>query len=167
MDWGTYAAVAVLGCILGLPAILRAFRTPSAPASERRQKAWSDAVHDEFPDEVVGERSYQATIGRIVGGRQHDGVAHRCVAQLVLEDDNPYDPGNAVRVEINGLVVGYLARTVAAAVRDAVPRTPTRRFSVPAIVIGGWERTCHDQGFFGVRLRIVALEPEHRPGMAA
>lgn len=57
--------------------------------------------------EVVGESHYVAALDTIA-----DDGATQAWADLVVEDDNPYDR-NAVRVEINGQKVGYLSREVA------------------------------------------------------
>lgn len=57
--------------------------------------------------EVVGESHYVPALDTIAD----DGLT-QAWADLVLEDDNPYDRG-AVRVEIDGEKVGYLSRDIA------------------------------------------------------
>lgn len=62
-----------------------------------------------FDFEIVGESRRQASLERAAGGRRPEGLRIVVIARLVLEDENPAD-GNAVRVEIGGEHVGYLAR---------------------------------------------------------
>jgi hypothetical protein len=67
-----------------------------------------------FPLQVQGESNYKKSIEEIVDEFDEDDgegvdVSH-LIARLVLEDDNRYDPGNAVRVEIDNQLVGYLAK---------------------------------------------------------
>jgi len=64
--------------------------------------------------EIVGESHYQSALRACVPGIGY--VRHDCTAHLVCEDDNPYDD-NAVRVDVDGLPVGYLSRAKAAAYR--------------------------------------------------
>ena len=62
--------------------------------------------------EVVGELAYQDTLWRLCSGTLGDRVRHDIVAVLVPEPTNPYD-ANAIAVQINGQVVGYLSRATA------------------------------------------------------
>jgi hypothetical protein len=70
---------------------------------------------------------------------------------LVVESSNPYDR-NAVRVDINGLQVGYLPRDDAKAFRERLAREHLTATSYPceAMIVGGWEG-----GHFGVRLALA------------
>jgi hypothetical protein len=62
--------------------------------------------------EVVGELAYQAALWRLCGGTLGDRVRCNVVAVLVPEPTNPYD-ANAIAVQIDGQVVGYLSRATA------------------------------------------------------
>jgi len=62
--------------------------------------------------EVVGELAYQDILWRLCGGTVGDRVRCDIVAVLVPEPTNPYDV-NAIAVQINGEVVGYLSRETA------------------------------------------------------
>ncbi len=54
-----------------------------------------------FPHAIVGESHYQQNIGRVAAvGKRVD---------LVAEPDDPHDK-NAVRVDVDGLTVGYIPR---------------------------------------------------------
>lgn len=62
--------------------------------------------------EVVGELAYQSALWRLCGGTVGERVRHDIVAVLVSEPANPYD-ANAVAVQVDGQVVGYLPRATA------------------------------------------------------
>ncbi|HEY9152497.1 MAG TPA: hypothetical protein VIN60_06390 [Anaerolineales bacterium] len=70
----------------------------------------------EFPLPVEGWNHHQQNInsvGRfneIVGKEEMGYLNDKFRARLILEDDNKYDLGNAVRVEIDSKLVGYLSR---------------------------------------------------------
>jgi hypothetical protein len=103
---------------------------------------------------VVGGAAHQDALLELTGGQRHyGGVRIETVARLVVEADNPTDPG-AVAVDIGGCTVGYLSRPDAAlcraAIDDAVGRTGEA--TCAATIVGGWEREHGDIGFFGVRL---------------
>ena len=72
--------------------------------------------------EVVGESHYQGNLWSIVGCEPTDArVRCPCVAVLVAETDNQYDP-NAISVRVNGLQVGHLSRDDAAEYRPGLLR---------------------------------------------
>ncbi|MDR7402375.1 MAG: hypothetical protein QN155_09125 [Armatimonadota bacterium] len=106
-----------------------------------------------FPLAIVGESKYQHHLEAICGGRTEEGVDITKSARLVLEDTNPYDR-NAVRIEIEGRVVGYLNRQDARAYREYLERIgAVRAIGIcEARIRGGWKRGEHDQGHFGVWL---------------
>ena len=62
--------------------------------------------------EVVGERAYQDFLWDLSGGTVGDRIRRHIVAVLVPEPTNPYDT-NAIAVQIEGHVVGYLPRATA------------------------------------------------------
>jgi len=58
---------------------------------------------------VVGESFYQDALKRVSKCPPVGDHRYECSAELVLEPDNPHDKF-AVRVEVNGELVGYLPR---------------------------------------------------------
>jgi hypothetical protein len=62
--------------------------------------------------EVVGELAYQTALWRLCGGTVGERIRCGIVAVLVPEPTNPYD-ANAIVVQIDGNVVGYLPRATA------------------------------------------------------
>jgi hypothetical protein len=59
---------------------------------------------------VVGTSHYQAELLDLTGGRAGDEeIRVEKVALFVPEPDNPHDP-NAIAIEIDGRVIGYLSR---------------------------------------------------------
>jgi hypothetical protein len=110
------------------------------------------ALRGGFDVEVVGESNYQEALERACGGRQRDGVDFDCIATLRHEPTNPYDP-NAIRVEVDGLLVGYLNRHAAKAFRPVAERLAQQGQvgTCAARIAGGWDRD-GDLGHFGIRL---------------
>lgn len=62
--------------------------------------------------EVVGESSYQDVLWRLCDETIGTRVRHGIVAVLTPEPANPYDP-NAIAVQVDGQIVGYLPRATA------------------------------------------------------
>ncbi|HKP20167.1 MAG TPA: HIRAN domain-containing protein [Thermoleophilaceae bacterium] len=69
---------------------------------------------------AVGEASYQDALRHICGSDRWEHVRCEVRAVLVPEPSNPYDP-NAVMVQVDGQLVGYLSRG------DAVEYQPVTR----------------------------------------
>jgi HIRAN domain len=114
--------------------------------------------------EVVGESHYQDALWRIVGGVREEHVRHEIHAVLMPEPDNAYDP-NAIRVLVDGSVVGYLSREDAAAYRPGLlllmKTNPGTLIALNGVIVGGGERPDglgrlgvfldHDPADFGIR----------------
>ena len=104
--------------------------------------------------EIVGESHYRDNFRKICGDPDGKGEDVETFAVLVFDDNNPHDPGNAVRVEIDGLPVGYLPREKAKVWRKAFAKLKTDEIThVPARIRGGWLR---DDGWadYGVKLKL-------------
>ncbi len=106
-----------------------------------------------LPVAVVGESHYQAALEHLCGGREKHGARHECVALLMPEDTNQFDP-DAVRVDIDGLAVGYLSRPAAKRYRPIANqmRSEGKIGAASAVIVGGWDRGPEDRGHFGVQL---------------
>jgi hypothetical protein len=93
-----------------------------------------------FDDEIVrtvGVSHYQGALRRIAGAAGAGPVRREVDAALVPEPTNPHDP-NAVRVEIDGELVGYLSREDAVRYGPAVQRLREHgRLLVSSAVISG------------------------------
>lgn len=111
-----------------------------------------------FETPVVGESYRQDVLEALCGGKTDESVELEFEADLILEDDNPHDP-NAVRVEIQGRHVGYLARPDAPQFRRLLAKMSgsldVRAARVPAMIRGGWDRGPGNQGYYGVWLDIT------------
>jgi len=103
--------------------------------------------------DIVGESKYQDSLERICGGRTDESAEEYVQAVLVLEDSNAYD-NQAVRVDIRGLTVGYLARKDARSYRAQLAKMGHASLvcTCNAVIVGGWRRSQKDQGHFGVKL---------------
>jgi len=102
--------------------------------------------------EVAGESYYQAALRSVAGEGGEDGVSHHCRARLVHEYGNPHD-ANAIRVEIEGLHVGYLPAHRAGQFRKQMQAMghEGRDATCAAFINGGWSDRS-SQGHYGVKL---------------
>ena len=96
---------------------------------------------------IVGEQSYQNNLKKIAGPKEEESKFFECYAKVSSEPFNQYDK-NAVKVEINGLLVGYLSRSEAAKLAGKVVNK-----TVPAVIDGGWKDE-ESTGSYGVKLAI-------------
>ena len=102
---------------------------------------------------VVGESHYQDALEAVCGPRSDEGEDRVVEAQLVLEDNNPYD-SMAVRIDIQGHAVGYLNRRHAREYREQLTKAsyPHANAYCHARIRGGWDRGERGKGFYGVYL---------------
>jgi hypothetical protein len=101
---------------------------------------------------VVGESYYQDAFEELTGGRTYDGHELPVTATLIPEDDNTHDP-KAVRVEVDGLRVGYLSRANARQFRKRCQMAQ----ECTGVIVDGWDRGDGDRGHFGLRLDFGGL----------
>ncbi len=86
---------------------------------------------------VVGESHYQDALRAVTGSDGTIEVRHECRAALVAEPGNPHDP-NAVMVQIDGRLVGYLSRADAVAYGPLVSEIAARgRTAVAEAMVAG------------------------------
>lgn len=107
-----------------------------------------------FDIEVAGESHYQRHLSKVCGPRCKEGERKEVRAQLALENDNQFD-NMAVKVMIQGGLVGYLPRETARDFRRALVAgdlTAHPVFECPAIIRGGWDKGDGDIGHYGVWL---------------
>ena len=89
--------------------------------------------------EVVGELAYQAVLWRLCGGTLGDRVRCDIVAVLVPEPTNPYD-ANAIAVQIDSQVVGYLSRATAQEYLPGLKHLMSARggyIALSGVIVGG------------------------------
>ncbi|WP_062034537.1 hypothetical protein [Acinetobacter sp. BMW17] len=96
---------------------------------------------------IVGEQSYQNNLKKIAGPKEEKSKFFECYAKVSSEPFNQYDK-NAVKVEINGLIVGYLSKGEAVKLAGNVINK-----TVPAVIDGGWDDS-DSIGSYGVKLAI-------------
>jgi HIRAN domain len=105
--------------------------------------------------EVVGESRYQDALWQIVGGFRRDRVRFPVDAVLLPEPDNRYD-ANAIRVLVDGHLVGYLSREDAAVYLPGLLRLMASgpaggHIALEGQIVGGGPRD-DGIGFLGVFL---------------
>lgn len=110
---------------------------------------------EDYPFDIVGESHYQAELEQIAGEKTEEGHQHECIANIVLDNANPYDE-NAVAVVIGGRTIGHFARHHAAQYREWLQEwgLTDAVVSSSALIVGGWDRGSGDSGNFGVKLDI-------------
>jgi hypothetical protein len=117
----------------------------------------------EWPDnegecDIVGESHYQDAI-KILAGPDDEYVGSKeYKAFLIPEDNNPYE-NKAVRVDIEGMIVGYFGREDARSFRRRLgaKKLAGQITTCKAIVIGG----CGPRGekwHYGIRLSIKGFD---------
>jgi hypothetical protein len=120
--------------------------------------------------EVVGESAYQDVLWRLCSGIVGERVRFGIVAVLVPEPGNPYD-SNAIAVQIDGGIVGYVPRATAQEYLPGLKRLMSAHggyIALHGVIVGGgyyddgpgrlgvW--LDHDPADFGVR-RTSASRP--------
>ena len=97
--------------------------------------------------DIVGEQSYQKNLAKIAGEKEDKSKFFECYAKVSSEPFNKYDK-NAIKVEINGLLVGYISKVEAVRLAGKVVNK-----TVPAVINGGWVDN-DSEGSYGVKLAI-------------
>lgn len=112
-----------------------------------------------FAVDVVGVSRRQDVLAAIVDRHGRSGRTMTLDALLVLENTNPHD-ANAVRVEIDGALIGYLSRDNAVRYRAdlAAANTPGATVQCKARIVGGFETASGERASFGVRLDLPPME---------
>ncbi len=137
-----------------LQRMLRSALQQAAPTEQ--QSAVKAAIFDPSKNvvDLVGESYRQEALERI-GGRGPNGVLRPDqLAGLLPEPSNPVD-AEAVQVQVDGDLVGYLGRPDARAYRPILDRLAAHGLGMGchARLTGGWDRG-DDRGSIGVRLLV-------------
>jgi hypothetical protein len=113
----------------------------------------------QFAVDVVGVSRRQDALAAVVERHGRSGRTVTVDAILVLEDSNPHD-ANAVRVEIDGALIGYLSRDNARRYRAdlAAAGQPQATVRCKARIVGGFETSDGERAHFGVRLDLPPME---------
>jgi hypothetical protein len=98
-------------------------------------------------------------LAAIVDRQSRRGRTVTIDAVLILEDSNPHD-ANAVRIEIEGELIGYLSRDNARRYRAdlAAAGQPRATVRCKARIVGGFETESGERAHFGVRLDLPPME---------
>lgn len=99
---------------------------------------------------IVGEQSYQQNLRKIAGPKKEVSKFFECTAKVTSEPSNKYDK-NAIKVEINGLQVGYISKAEA---QKLAGKNINKMVS--AVIDGGWDDG-DSEGSYGVKLAINNL----------
>ncbi len=109
---------------------------PNVPSDWREAGAWRK--WSESPLNLIrGEAHYQAELERSAGKARPGGWLVPVAVSLRREPTNPHDE-NAIQSAIDGRVVGYVAKEVAATLAQLLDQHPNREFSFAGLIRGGW-----------------------------
>lgn len=115
-----------------------------------------------YPLQVVVESSYREEIEEVTGytGEDYGVEADDFIAHLILDDNNIYDRGNAVAVEINGKTVGHLSTSAAKKYRKKLKELGLSDVvgECFASIKGGFALQSGGMADFGVRLDLAIDE---------
>jgi hypothetical protein len=113
----------------------------------------------QFAVDVVGVSRRQNALAVIVDRHGRSGRTVTVDATLILESTNPHD-ANAVRVEIDGELIGYLSRDNARRYRAdlAAAGQPQATVRCKGRIVGGFETSDGERAHFGVRLDLPPME---------
>ena len=143
MGWGVEIVIAIIvGLVIWY--VLKAKKTVNGTSINAALNNTSYAYN------IVGEQSYQNNLKKIAGPKEEESKFFECYAKVSSEPFNQYDK-NAVKVEINGLLVGYLSKSEAAKLSSKVVNK-----TVPAVIDGGWKDE-ESTGSYGVKLAINSV----------
>jgi HIRAN domain len=124
---------------MGLWDRLRGVRGPSVSTRLEPAAVSVSLLGGQDDLEVVGELAYQDALWRLSGGNLGDRIRCHVVAMLVPEPTNPYD-ANAIAVQIDGRVIGYLPRATAQEYLPALQRLMSVRggyIALRGVIVGG------------------------------
>jgi hypothetical protein len=125
---------------MGLLDRLRSGRREASASTRHEATAVSVSVLGGQDDlEVVGELAYQDALWRLSGGTLGDRIRRQIVAVFVPEPTNPYD-ANAIAVQIDGQVIGYLPRATAQEYLPGLQRLMSEHggyVALRGVIVGG------------------------------
>lgn len=139
---------------------MRGYRDEMSASSSNIQSPsfhWPSIGNFEF--EVVGESHYQKSLEKIANSRTKDLREEDFIAILVPEDDNKHDE-SAVRVDIEGMTVGYMSRDDARKFRRRLAGKKMAKAvtSCDAMIGGGYERSDGSTAMYGVALDLKPFD---------
>lgn len=138
--------------------------TQQKPAKKQPHHPTPNTTHEwpeigEYEFEVVGESHYQHTIRQLAGDHDEYGAQTECIAALIPENTNPYD-NKAVRVDINGMTVGYLNKFDARSFRRRLgtKKLTGQTTTCGALIKGGFTMKDGQIAHYGVALDLKLFE---------
>lgn len=126
----------------------RRAKAPAAPREPKEVKLLAPNVPEDWADPkvhlewdwpvsvVAGESHHHDALVSLTGPPIEGGYSLPVPVELILEPTNPYDP-NAVRVEVRGLLVGYINGKDAPAVTARLKAVSVDRITLAGMLKGG------------------------------
>jgi hypothetical protein len=113
---------------------------------------------------VVGVSYYQEALKSIFGDTSGQAAHMLVPAEIIPDDDNPFD-AYAVRVEIDGKLVGHLSRRNAREWRSKMISESLSGATTCSARIA-WDRGARKEGSYGVWLDIDLTLPDSKPDVS-
>ena len=126
------------------------------------EDGWQDDAWRTWPapDSIVhGESHYVAALVQMTGRPRPQGYLVSVPVTLRLEPTNPHDP-HAVRVEVAGMLVGYISRDMAPSVTDAMQSLGLSTCTFAGLLRGGYVDANQQHNDLGVMVWLTKrIEP--------
>jgi len=126
-----------------------------SPESKNRQSITTEES-GQYPVQIVGEAYYQENLTKIYGAAKDRGIEVIKEATLIHDNNNKYDH-EAIRVEIEGMLIGHLSKSSAHSFREYMRNNGKAGINVTckAKVTGGYRSVnLFDSEYIGVALDI-------------
>lgn len=149
--------------------IRRFFGGPSAaPVQISIEEAHAEAAErgDKLVElNIVGEAAYQGALARLAGPKDADGKHAAFGVTLRCEPANAYDR-NAVRVEVMGQLLAYVARAQAALLCPRIAAACNGVIEARGMIVGGWNDGA-SEGHYGIRVWLTTRDTDRLGVVAA
>lgn len=153
----TFIAIAVILTINYFRPPNTSSSKPSAPSIPIQQINY-DGIFEwpsegEYLFQIVGESHYQANIASLLGSETAKRANKICKALLIPEDNNQHDD-KAIRVDIDGMTVGYMDKETARSFRRRLgaKKLTGQTTSCQAEIKGGYTMRDGSIASYGVAL---------------
>jgi hypothetical protein len=114
---------------------------------------------------IVGEGSYQEALARIAGPKEAEGKHMGVGVTLRCEPKNTYDH-NAVKVEVMGVCVAYIARAQAALLSPRIASACNGAIEARGLIVGGWNDGS-SEGHYGIRVWFTTRDTDRLGDVAS
>jgi hypothetical protein len=124
--------------------------------TQLRQEAEEIGDGDLFEIEIHGESFHQDELQQIAGPKSEEEKHHSCGVTLRCDPTEEHD-ANAIRVEVMGMLVAYVARDTAARLSSAMQSRCGGAIESRGLIVGGWKDS-DSEGYYGIRVWLTPAD---------